>query len=326
MLEMESSIKLSDFKPSDMRRQVLTTKELIDILHLDNAECARLYKDEGKWSSRQMSTFIESMLMDLPQEPIIADSSFGNWLIIKGLEQLNAISRFVTGQLTLTNIYFRSELYYGKSWDDLSLTSKQKINNLKFEVYVVNKSVDACTRFGLYLLLNPAATFKRMNDYRHDLFPVGYSTFNSWIRGKLNMSEISDKQKKNLPRLELILLHLLLLYTYAHNSSFESLLRVNIEYASNYPLVGLEINDLDDFEKEYSLTRLFENSQRLETLTSFRAPMKAETYLIANALGVKKLEQSFEEIWKDIIQIIKYKYSSLEEMLSIRDYIKNKFI
>ena len=322
---MTNKISLSDFKPSDMRKQVLTTKELINILHLDNIECSRLNYNEGKWSLRQMSRFIESMLMNLPQEPIIADSSFSQWFIIKGLEQLIAIRRFITGQFTLSNIYFRSEVYYGKTWNDLSLTSKQKINNLKFNVYVVNKSVDTNTRFGLYMLLNPAATYKRMSDYRQDLFPVGYTLFKSWIRENLNQSLI-DNEYKYLPKLELALLHLSLLYTYLHNPSFGSLLRANIEYASNYALIDLQLQHLEDFKREYSLTRIFENTQSLNTLTRFRATMKAETYLIVNALGIRNIEESFGNIWEHVSHIIKDKDSSLENMIAIRDYIKNNLI
>lgn len=309
-----------------MRKQVLTTKELINILHLDDVEYTRLNYNEGKWSLRQMSRFIESLLMYLPQEPIIADSSFNNWFIIKGLEQIIAISRFITGQLTLNNIYFRSEIYNGRTWEDLSLTSRLRINNLKFDVYVVNKSVSANTRFGLYMLLNPAATYKRMSDYRHDLFPVGYTLFNSWIKKNLKMSIIDSESTKSIPRLELALLHILLLYTYTHNPSYKPLLNANIEYASNYTLTDLQKEDLDNFKKEYSLTRLFENAQRLKTLAKYRASMKAETFLIANALGITDLEKSFERIWERVTSIIKDKDSSLENMIEIQDYIKSNLI
>lgn len=323
---MLNKINLSDFKPSDMRKQVLTTKELINKLQLDDVEHVNADYNEGKWTLRQMSRYIESLLMNLPQEPIIADGSFGNWFIIKGVEQINAISRFVTGRFKLNNIYFRPEVYTGKLWSDLSLTSRQKINNLSLDVYVVNKNVEPNTRFGLYMLLNPATTYKRMADYRKMLFPEGFKIFDSWLKDKIEFYD-NDKSylRDQLPRLELALLHLLLLYKYSHELTSKALLNANIEYASNYTLINLQHSDLESFYEEFSLSRLFSNGLNLYTLTKFRASMKAETYLISNTLGIKHLEQSFKKIWDTIYPIIKGKDSSLENMLLIRDTIKQYF-
>lgn len=285
-----------DFKLSDLTKQVLTVKELLSKLDLyDYSNAVKKY-GKNQWSDIGESKFIESLLLDLPQESIILDGRLDNWYILKGKDQMLALSKFVSGCLELHDLYFRSQTYSGCTWEDLSLTAKQKINNSLFTVYVINNDADENVRFGLYMLFSPSSSYRQMSDYRSLLFPK-YHVFKKWLKDILPNKGLANNL---IPKLELTILHVFLYFKSVGDTKYHYLYDANLEYACNEVLRSLTYKELDDYYDSFDLQNILNDPSMFSLLCGYKAKMKSEAFIFANFSGVSNLKENFESLWDDI--------------------------
>jgi hypothetical protein len=68
------------------------------------------FKDLKRWSIREKSLYIESVLLGIPTQPIWCEETHsGDYIVIEGSERLAALFDFIQGRFSLTHLKIRKE-------------------------------------------------------------------------------------------------------------------------------------------------------------------------------------------------------------------------
>ena len=143
------------------------------------------FKRFFRWSDRQKSTFIESILLGIPIPPIfVSQRDDGIWDVIDGLQRLSTIYEFVgilkkDSEAQDSPFVALQETRYlpslkGKKWDDRtekenSLTQAQRllIKRAKIAVNIVEKESDKMIKYELFQRLNTGGSIATLQAVRN---------------------------------------------------------------------------------------------------------------------------------------------------------------
>jgi hypothetical protein len=98
-------------------------------------------RDVRIWSDKTQSRLIESLLIRIPIPAFYADASTNDskWLIIDGIERINAIRRFViTNDLILSGLEFLTQ-FNNKSWNDLPRGFQRRLTETVLTFFIIEK-------------------------------------------------------------------------------------------------------------------------------------------------------------------------------------------
>lgn len=95
-------------------------------------------RKEGIWGEPEKAKLIESILLDLPL-PIFyfAEKDNGDWIIVDGLQRINAMLGFINNELTLSKLAELEDLN-GKTFKDLDRASQRKLREFQLTSYVID--------------------------------------------------------------------------------------------------------------------------------------------------------------------------------------------
>lgn len=184
---------------SDFRLQIMTVEELLS--YISHTSIPHLLARGRRTSREQRSWLIEALLLNIPQMPFFIDDTREDWIVIEGIERMDALYSFCSDKLPLTSTYFRTGMYEGKTFSSLSLFEKSKILNTKVEIYAINPGLSGQERFGIYMC------FKSRNDAtaaswcRSRIYPEKYAgierlarKINSQLRGYTGSSDAMENR------------------------------------------------------------------------------------------------------------------------------------
>ena len=205
----------------DLENQVLKRSKEIstDAYSMSVGEIISLYKEKEldihpefqrffRWTSRQKSNFIESLLLGIPIPSIfVSQKQEGAWDVVDGLQRLSTILQ-LTGDLrdendnpveplVLEKTRYLSELE-GKEWksDDpenqLPQSSKLKIKRARLDLKIVMNTSDKTAKYELFQRLNTGGSLATAQEVRNCLLIMLNRDFYNWFS---NITEDEDFQK-----------------------------------------------------------------------------------------------------------------------------------
>lgn len=162
---------------SDFRSQIMTVEELL--YHINRTGINRILSRYRHASNEQRSRLIESIFLSIPQMPFFIDDTREGWIVIEGIERIDAIYSFCSNKLPLTSTYFKTGMYEGKTFSSLSLFEKNKLLNTKVEVYAINHGLSGNERFGIYMCLKSRIDSATASWCRSRIYPEEYALVES---------------------------------------------------------------------------------------------------------------------------------------------------
>jgi Protein of unknown function DUF262 len=152
-----------------------------------------------RWSSRQKSRLIESLLLGIPIPQIfVAQRPDGIWDVVDGLQRLSTIFEFAgilldeekkrQPPLTLEATTYLPSLK-GRRWDDQmhpdqSLDSSQRllIKRAKINVSIILKESDEMAKYELFQRLNTGGSMLSDQEVRNSILVMMNSALYKWLR------------------------------------------------------------------------------------------------------------------------------------------------
>ncbi len=121
------------------RTQSMSVKQLIDRIDYERI----IFRDNvfRKYTNRDApscySSFIESVMMDLPLLPLVFDGSHNPWYIMDGEKRLQAIWNFANNKFALKNIFY-SRLPENVYFNEMSPFLKHHFLKSEVPCYIIN--------------------------------------------------------------------------------------------------------------------------------------------------------------------------------------------
>ncbi len=161
-----------------------------------------------RWSLRQKSRLIESLLLGIPIPQIfVAQRADGVWDVVDGLQRLSTVFQFVgilldekrqkLPPLTLEATPYLPSLG-GRRWEDndhpdQSLTSAQRllIKRAKISVSIILKESDDMAKFELFQRLNTGGSMLSDQEVRNSILVMMNADFYRWLRQLSNDENFS---------------------------------------------------------------------------------------------------------------------------------------
>ncbi len=152
-----------------------------------------------RWSTRQKSRLIESILLGIPVPQIfVAQRPDGIWDVVDGLQRLSTIYQFVgilkdedkkkLPALTLEATKYLPSLQ-GKRWEDEacpdeSLTPAQRllIKRAKIDVSIILKESDEAAKYELFQRLNTGGSMLSDQEVRNSILVMLNRKFYDWMK------------------------------------------------------------------------------------------------------------------------------------------------
>jgi hypothetical protein len=181
-----------------------------------------------RWSIRQKSRLIESILLGIPVPQIfVAQRADGVWDVVDGLQRLSTIYQFVgilkdedgkeLPALTLERTKYLPSLE-GKRWEDeaqpdQSLTPAQRllIKRAKIDVSIILKESDEAAKYELFQRLNTGGSMLSDQEVRNSILVMLNRKFYNWMKelsrdqGFVNCVGLSDRAVEEQYDMELVL-------------------------------------------------------------------------------------------------------------------------
>jgi hypothetical protein len=152
-----------------------------------------------RWSLRQKSRLIESLLLGIPVPQIfVAQRPDGIWDVVDGLQRLSTIFQFVgilldedknrLAALTLEATPYLPSLE-GRRWEDndhpdqsLTLPQRLLIKRAKISVSIILKESDDMAKFELFQRLNTGGSMLSDQEVRNSILVMMNREFYRWLR------------------------------------------------------------------------------------------------------------------------------------------------
>ncbi|MDO9592042.1 MAG: DUF262 domain-containing protein [Erysipelotrichaceae bacterium] len=189
------------------------------------------FQREFRWSDKQRTRFIESILLGLPLPSFfVVQREDGVWDVIDGLQRLSTILSFVgelqfetdegVDPLVLHGTHYLPSLE-GVSWDDgdksFTETMKRDFKREKLTFQIIKKESDSDAKYELFQRLNTGGSVLSPQELRNCLLLMLDKKFYTWFRDIictnqdfLNCLPLTERQIEEKYHMELALRFLVL--------------------------------------------------------------------------------------------------------------------
>lgn len=109
------------------------------IKQIDNKDLLLQYytgKEKPAWSNIQKSQYIESIFIRAPVTPIVVYDDINNYMVIDGLNRLNALYEYMNNKFELTGLDFLVEFNNNK-FDDFNRAFQRRIEETQILIHVI---------------------------------------------------------------------------------------------------------------------------------------------------------------------------------------------
>lgn len=206
----ESEGENNDIKPiSD--RKLFTDKadrslaDLFRMIESNDLILAPDYQRDFIWSKKQMSLFIESLLIKIPVPTIFfAENPDGTIEVIDGQQRLTSVYKFMKGELTLSQLKTLPE-FNNKKYSDFDDTTKRIFDNSTLFTVTVKRESTPEIKFDIFSRINQGSI--KLNDqelrnviYRGPLIDKTkeFVSSNKIILDNFKVNSISKKRKLDM--------------------------------------------------------------------------------------------------------------------------------
>ena len=208
---MKKEYDLPIFNPNDVdiRLQYISIGQLekmIEMGKLRIPEEEELRRMSNTWSDKERSSFIESIMANLPVQLIYLDGSKTPWTIIDGLQRIISLHKFFQDEFVLKGLeYFHGECE-GLSFSSIPFYLKSRIESTNIVAYVVNPGTPDTVKFNIFKRINKIGKQRNREELRDAFYQDSLSGYIKELAESAEFLQATHKlvRKKGLADRELV--------------------------------------------------------------------------------------------------------------------------
>ncbi|WP_326737724.1 DUF262 domain-containing protein [Streptomyces sp. NBC_01022] len=182
--EQEAAAEQSDplHVPIEERRLItqpydLSLATLVDDIRRERLLLSIEYQRKYVWDRAKASRLIESFLLNIPV-PVcyFAENEDGSYEVIDGLQRIQTIKDFLTGEFSLRGVSVVRE-FEGMSYDDLPLKEQRRLGNRTVRCIVITDDSHPDIKFDVFERLNTGSAMLAAQELRNCIYRGPLNTF-----------------------------------------------------------------------------------------------------------------------------------------------------
>ncbi len=139
------------------------------------------------WKNDRASQLVESIIMNVPIPPLyFAEEDNGKWLVVDGLQRLNAIKSFFDNEFSLQRLEIIKELE-GCKFKDLPPKSMDLLKDELLRINVIKKDSHPDIKYDIFMRLNRGAVSLNTQELRNCLYR---GSLNDMLKELVNHSTV----------------------------------------------------------------------------------------------------------------------------------------
>ncbi len=151
--------EIKPFDNNDLPIQIIQRIRTVDYL-ITRIKSGKLVLNNGLqsqpkfWTLKTKSRFIESLIVNIPTPAFYFDGNDDDkWLVIDGLQRLNAIIEYINGDFQLTGLDFLSNLE-GRKFGDLERAYQRSLEEYNVSVCLFPRGTRQIVKYKIYQNIN----------------------------------------------------------------------------------------------------------------------------------------------------------------------------
>ncbi|MFE5511615.1 DUF262 domain-containing protein [Streptomyces sp. NPDC056529] len=168
--------------PIEERRLVtqpydLSLATLVDDIHRERLLLSIEYQRKYVWDRAKASRLIESFLLNIPV-PVcyFAENEDGSYEVIDGLQRIQTIRDFLTGEFALRGVSVVSE-FEGMFYADLPLKEQRRLGNRTVRCIVITDDSHPDIKFDVFERLNTGSAMLAAQELRNCIYRGSLNSF-----------------------------------------------------------------------------------------------------------------------------------------------------
>lgn len=122
------------------------------------------------WSKKQMSQFVESVILNFPLPPLYINQDInGNYIVVDGRQRITTLHRFINDEFELERLEALTSLN-GKKFSELSGLLQSKIEDKKLNLYLIKPSVPLEVVYDIFYRINTKGTRLNRQEIRNCIY------------------------------------------------------------------------------------------------------------------------------------------------------------
>jgi Protein of unknown function DUF262 len=202
------------------------------------------------WKSREMSLFIESIILNFPIPPLYLNQNVkGEFIVVDGRQRLTTLRKFLKNEFRLEGLEVLTSLN-GKNFENLGTLGngyQAKIEDKKLNIFLIKPSVSLKVVYDIFYRINTGGTQLERQEIRHAIFQ-GKSTAllkklseKDYFKQAIDNGIKPDRMKDREAVLRCLAFKILKIETYSTMSSFVENSMRDINKLSDTQIEKLEI-------------------------------------------------------------------------------------
>lgn len=208
-MKLEYTLPIFNPNDVDIRLQYISIGQLekmIEMGKLRIPEEEELRRMSNTWSDKERSSFIESIMANLPVQLIYLDGSKTPWTIIDGLQRIISFHKFFQDEFVLKGLeYFHGECE-GLSFSSIPFYLKSRIESTNIVAYVVNPGTPDTVKFNIFKRINKIGKQRNREELRDAFYQDSLSGYIKELAESAEFLQATHKlvRKKGLADRELV--------------------------------------------------------------------------------------------------------------------------
>ncbi len=234
------------------------------------------------WSKKQMSQFVESVLLNFPLPPLYINQDInGNYIVVDGRQRITTLQQFINDEFKLQDLEALSDLN-GRKFSELEGILQSKIEDKKLNLYLIKPSVPLEVVYDIFYRINTKGTSLNRQEIRNCIFLGKVTELLSKLAETIIFKQATDNgiSPKRMKDQEAVL-RFLAFNIFDYRTDYKGNMSDFLEYTMriiNVKLSNEKIKDLENqFERTMALTFDFFGKQNFR----FPTPTKRGSINIA---------------------------------------------
>lgn len=163
------------FSPDDVdiRLQYISVSQLekmIETGKLCIPETEELQRMSNAWNDKERSSFIESVMANLPIQLIYLDGSKTPWTVIDGVQRISSLHKFLQNEFVLEGLEYFSKECEGMSFSSIPFYLRSRIESTNIVAYVINPGTPDAVKFNIFKRINKIGKQRNREELRNAFF------------------------------------------------------------------------------------------------------------------------------------------------------------
>lgn len=170
------------FNPDDVdiRLQYISVNQLEQMIEtgkLYMPEAEELQRMSNVWNDEERSSFIESVMANLPVQLIYLDGSKTPWTIIDGLQRISSLHKFIQNEFVLNGLEYFSKECEGRPFSSIPFYLRSRIESTNIVAYVINPGTPDTVKFNIFKRINKTGKQRNREELRNAFFQGSVSKY-----------------------------------------------------------------------------------------------------------------------------------------------------